>query len=520
MDATCDIAIIGGGTGGVAAALAATSLGYRVIMTEEFDWVGGQLTSQAVPPDEHPWIESHGCTLRYRDFRNRCRRYYSDHLPLTPEARANPLLNPGGGWVSRLCVEPRIAHGVLASMLAPSRSTGLLQVWQRWVPVGAKTDGDRVQSVTVRSLRTGEERTIRAAYFLDATEIGDLLPLTETEYVSGQESRAETGEPSATEHGDSHDVQGLTWCFAMGYDPNGDHRIAEPQDYAHWRDYVPDTQPAWPGKLLSWTVSNPITWATTTYQLFGEYGMFSYRQIVMKENLADPNTRDVTMVNWAQNDCFVHVIDASPEKIAQAYHDSRALSTSLLYWLQTEAPREDGGHGYPGLYFAPDFVGTDDGLAMAPYHRESRRIRAEMTVTENHVGVKARNECGSSEHFEDSVGIGAYRIDLHPSATGRNSVDLASYPFQIPLGALLPMRMENLLPACKNLGVTHITNGCYRLHPVEWNIGEVAGLLSAFALNRGCTPRDVRHNAGLFADFQTLLRKQGVEVEWPSIRAL
>ena len=50
-----EILVVGGGTGGVAAAL-----GCRVVLTEETDWIGGQLTSQAVPPDEHRWIESFG----------------------------------------------------------------------------------------------------------------------------------------------------------------------------------------------------------------------------------------------------------------------------------------------------------------------------------------------------------------------------------------------------------------------------------------------------------------------------
>jgi NADPH-dependent 2,4-dienoyl-CoA reductase/sulfur reductase-like enzyme len=50
---SCDVAVIGGGVGGCAAALAAARNGMRVILTEETDWVGGQLTSQAVPPDEH-----------------------------------------------------------------------------------------------------------------------------------------------------------------------------------------------------------------------------------------------------------------------------------------------------------------------------------------------------------------------------------------------------------------------------------------------------------------------------------
>ncbi|HEX9922754.1 MAG TPA: FAD-dependent oxidoreductase, partial [Anaerolineae bacterium] len=67
-----DILIIGAGLGGVAGALAALSLGKRVILTEETDWIGGQLTTQLVPPDENPWIDSHntGCTASYRRLRD------------------------------------------------------------------------------------------------------------------------------------------------------------------------------------------------------------------------------------------------------------------------------------------------------------------------------------------------------------------------------------------------------------------------------------------------------------------
>ncbi|MCG6199607.1 FAD-dependent oxidoreductase, partial [Anoxybacillus sp. LAT_38] len=61
-----DLVVIGGGVGGCAAALAAAKLGRTVVMTEETSWIGGQLTSQAVPPDEHPWIEQFGCTRSYR----------------------------------------------------------------------------------------------------------------------------------------------------------------------------------------------------------------------------------------------------------------------------------------------------------------------------------------------------------------------------------------------------------------------------------------------------------------------
>jgi hypothetical protein len=122
-----------------------------------------------------------------------------------------------------------------------------------------------------------------------------------------------------------------------------------------------------------------------------------------------------------------------------------------------------------------------------------------------------------AEPFADTVGIGCYRIDLHPSAGGTNYVDVSSLPFQIPLGAFIPRRLENLLPACKNIGTTHITNGCYRLHPVEWNIGEAAGALAAHALLTKKSPRAVWSDKKLMGEFQSSLVRQGFELEWPRI---
>ena len=107
---TCDILIVGGGTGGCAAAMAATSMGLRVVMTEPYAWIGGQLTSQAVPPDEHSWVEQFGITRSYRALRNGVRQYYRDHYPLTEKSRAWGDLNPGAGYVSRLCHEPRVSR--------------------------------------------------------------------------------------------------------------------------------------------------------------------------------------------------------------------------------------------------------------------------------------------------------------------------------------------------------------------------------------------------------------------------
>src|SRR5712671_2472373 len=131
------ILIVGGGTGGVAAALAAGARGCSVILTEETDWIGGQLTAQGVPPDEHQWIETHGCTRLYREYRSGVREHYRRNYPLTDAARALPYLNPGNSWVSRIAHEPRVALAVLEAMLAPHISGGRLTVLLRHQPVAA-----------------------------------------------------------------------------------------------------------------------------------------------------------------------------------------------------------------------------------------------------------------------------------------------------------------------------------------------------------------------------------------------
>lgn len=544
-----DILIVGGGTGGVAAALAATALGRQVILTEEYAWLGGQLTSQAVPPDENSWIEQGGATLRYQTFRSKVRQYYRDNLPLTAEARANPLLNPGKGGVSRLCHNPRIGAAVIDQMLAPALASGRLIVLQPTKPVAADTRGDVVRGVTLEHLQTGEQIHVTAPYILDATELGDLLPMTGTEYVSGAESRKDTGELHAINGpAQPENVQALTWVFHVGYDPTpgANHTIDKPARYDFWNQYVPLLTPPWAGKLLSFDDVHPATVKLRRNRMFphepawtdGQVGgntFWMYRQVQTPDHLdINPKPHAVTCVNWPMNDYMEgNIIDKPADVVAHHLEEARQLSLSLLYWLQTEAPnRTTGGTGYPGLYLRPDFTGTPDGFAQAPYIRESRRIKAVFTVTEAHLGSEMRwtrkepyhflrgryfdpVEGPTAEMFYDSVGIGHYAIDLHPSTNGINYVDVGSTPFQIPLGALLPVRMQNLLPACKNLGVTHITNGCYRLHPVEWNIGEAAGVLAAYCLEKKCRPHQVRENREMLRDYQTLLEQQGFSLYWP-----
>ena len=535
-----DVCIVGGGVGGFAAALAVARGGRRCVVTEPTDWIGGQFTSQGVPADENRWIEyEHGvpaATGSYLHFRDAIRQWYRDHRPLTDAARANVKLNPGNGWVSALCAEPRVAHAAMVQTLAPFVSRGLVTILLERELTSADVDGDRVRAVTV-SKANGDQVTIRAAYFLDASELGDLLPLTEAGHHVGAEAISEYGERHGHPTGDPRDQQAITWCFALEHRPGEDHTIARPERYDFWRDYVPQLTPPWPGRLLSWTVAGhsgapPRTfpWRPWPEQPRpGELEMWRYRRIVDRANFVQGSgAADVALMNIPQMDYFLApALDVTPAQQAAAFAGARDLSLCLLYWLQTESPRSDGSDavGLPGLKLRGDELGTADGFAKAPYIRESRRLDAQFVVHEGHVGTEQRRQenrpnqdaspYGMGEPFADSVGIGHYRLDLHPSCGGRNDVFAQATPFRIPLGALLPKRLTNLIAAGKCLGVTHVTNGAYRLHPIEWNVGEAAGALAAFCLDRGETPSAVRNDSARLREFQRELRRHEVPLSWP-----
>ena len=504
-------------------------------MTEETDWIGGQLTSQGVPPDEHRWIESFGCTRTYRKFRNAIRDYYRRHYPLTDNARQLKNLNPGSGSVSRLCHEPRVALACLESLLAPFEVNGQLTLLVQTRPIAAELVSDNIRSVEVFNMRTGHSLILNGSIFADATELGDLLPLANCELVTGTEGKKQTGELHAPDRASPGNQQAFTTCFAVDHVVGAEHVIDKPKEYDFWSGYIPDLMPAWPGLLLDFTYTHPSSGASKQLGFnpkgphkIGVINLWTYRRILAQSNFKPGSGfRDISLINWPQNDYFLgNLVGVSDAERNRHIARSKQLSLSLLYWLQTEAPRDDGEEGWPGLRLRKDVMGTNDGLAKYPYVRESLRIRALTTIVEQDCGRENRalvmgekESQVQAKRYHDSVGIGHYQIDLHPSTGGDNYIDFAALPFELPLGALIPERVSNLIASSKNIGTTHITNGCYRLHPIEWNIGEVAGHLAATAIANSVQPTAIWENSKLLSSFRGFLRKIGVETSWPPPQA-
>ncbi len=531
------VLIVGGGTGGVAAALALGSKGIDCVMVEPFEWIGGQFTSQAVPPDENQWVETFGATSRYQALRTGVRAWYRSSGGLTAEACSRPHLNPGGGWVSRLCAMPRVFHAVLERMLAPVAKH--VTIIKGMEPCSASNDGDRVQGVRFRrcaAFAPHDDLTVTATYVLDATELGDLYELAGIEHAIGAEHHRDHGEMHArTDHADPMDQQAFSWCFALEHREGEDCTIPKPAGYEAWASYVPAMTPPWCGPLFSWKVPSHNVEGCRTFPFIphpqrcpeGMWDMWRYRRIV-DASIHEPagSMPDVCLVNWVQMDYWkLPLLGVDEATRARAHREAREQSLALLYWMQTAAPRLDGGVGFPGLRLRGDELGTADGFAMAPYIREPRRLLARTIVSEAHIGTEQRraegrpdqdkSPLGVAEPFADSVGIGHYTLDLHPSTTGRNSLYVPAAPFRIPLGSLIPRRVRNVLAAGKGIGVTHITNGCYRMHHTEWNIGESAGLLAAHCLETGLEPHGVHEDPLKVEDFQRELASQGVRLAWP-----
>jgi hypothetical protein len=500
----CDVLVVGGSLGGAAACLSAGRQGARVCLLVETDWIGGQLTAQGVcTPDENRWIETMGCTASYRAFRTRVRDHYRTNYRLSDTGREQAHFNPGSCWVSRLAMEPQVAMSILASMLSAYPN---VNVHINTRAVAVETAGDAVTGVLAAG-PGGTQTRFSAPFVLDATELGNLLPLAGVEHVVGAESRAETGEPDAPEEAHPEWVQPFTFPFALELRPPGEtHVIEPPPDY---------------GELKALQDYHILDGAMRG--LFGDMGWWTYRRILAAVNFDEPAIAcDVAMINTGSNDFMGGIVPTgSPEHDAETLARARRASLGYVYWIQTECPRADdpARQGYPEMKLRGDLFGTPDGIAPQPYIRESRRIKALKTILEQEIvekdGQENAHQTGPrADFFPDSCGIGHYWLDIHKGGTPEPGRFLVTKPFQIPLGALIPARVTNLLAACKNLGVTHLTNGAYRLHPIEWNVGEAAGALAAFCLEQNETPRRVRETASLLRRFQRRLVEGGVPLYW------
>lgn len=508
-----DAAIIGGGFGAVAAAQALLARGFRVAMTEEYEWIGGQVTSQALCVlDEYhdPIGEGIGYSRRYAAFREALRDHYRTSYRLSELGKSQRYFNPGNCMDSACVADPVVAHQVILDSFRPFLETKQLVLRTGFVPCAAERDGQVVAAVTLRKKDGANEMLrIAARFFLSGDETGELFPILGIGYRLGAEAKSEFGEAHAPDEANRNSVQSFTHCFVVDYVPGGNFTIPKPADYDAWKKKhgewfflgAPGATPADPSLL----------WKSK----IGRGGLrippaFYYRATVDCRNFEDPKLpHSRTVINVNGNDYHYENFIEHPDR-EKVLERGKALSRAYLYWLQTEAPRDDGGLGYPEIRPAKEVTGTEDGFAMAPYIREGRRLKACATVVEEDISTASR-PLARAKNFDDSVGLGCFLIDIH-ARVGAGGLSQMARPYQIPLGALVSPELSNFAVASKCIGVTQISNGAYRLHNVEWAIGEAAGELAGWCLER--KPIHPRLRGPALFDFQRRLVRSGIPLYW------
>lgn len=526
-------AVIGASLGGVMAAWQLCRAGVQTLLTSQYAWIGGQMTSQGVPPDEHRHIESFGASESYRAFRHAVRAHYAAQPGFTDHSLMTEGCNPGDGWVSRLCFEPAVAEQYFRTLLQPFIDNGLLVLLEDVYPVSACRRERIVESVSVQGVRSPAERAvIRADYFLDGTDTGALLALANLPYRLGKESRTEFSEPQAPEKADTRDQQPVTFVCALRLHPKPVAPIAKPAEYEFWRSHC---LPRYGYPLFSDHLPGHEPFSSIRLPFFSKAAMagectdqtldlWRYRRVVAAHNW-QPAKPDVSLINWAQNDYALRPLlnDTGCEDSSSAEQQvetaAKTLTRCFVYWLQTEAPRDcigEQGLGFPELELATDMLGTDDGFAQQVYVRESRRIVGLQTLTQGDILLpegQSVEDLGPAT-CKKSVGIGLYNMDIHPTCVSSMGSNATVRPFELPLGVFIPADADNLLPACKNIGVTHLVNAATRVHPIEWLVGEVAGLLAAHCLHSASAPAGIYESEVHTAQFQQRLQDNGIPLHW------
>jgi len=135
--------------------------------------------------------------------------------------------------------------------------------------------------------------------------------------------------------------------------------------------------------------------------------------------------------------------------------------------------------------------------------------------------------------YPDAVGIAQYAIDFHPcmknsppeapgniERPGVRQGHGAAYPGQIPLQAMIPQNIDNLLVTGKSIATSTIAAAAYRVHSFEWSSGAAAGTTASFALAEGVLPYqlvdDLPRPEPQLAKLQQLLVKNGNPIDFPN----
>lgn len=423
-----DVIVLGGGTGGTSAAIQSARMGARTAIVAPNEWLGGMLTAAGVPAIDGNHNLPAGI---WGEFRDSLYAHYGG-----PEKVST-------GWVSMTLFEPHIGARIFRNISSQIKN----------LDVYTNTRFNQIERVgdfwELNILQNGKSIHVRTQILIDGTEMGDVAALLGVSYDIGMDAASASGEAMAPERANNI-IQDLTYSAILkDYGPNANVSIAKPDSYDPSQFYCSCQAKCADDRLEAHPCETMLT-----------YGKL-------------PNEK--YMINWplSGNDYYAPIIEMDEQARQEAWKAAKNKTLQFLYYIQNEL-------GYTNLGLADDEFPTADQLPFLPYYREGRRIHGLVRVNVNHIIDPYTYD---TPLYKAGVVVGDYPIDHHhkelPDAP---EIDFPSVPsFNLPIGILIPQKVEGLIMADKAMSVSNIVNGSSRLQPVILQIGQAAGALAALA---------------------------------------
>ncbi|MEO0430372.1 MAG: FAD-dependent oxidoreductase [Cyanobacteria bacterium J06656_5] len=520
----CSIAVIGGSTAAYTTALTALKLRLDVCWVQPQRVVGGQFTAQALPASDDGDLLRHRAdlmTIGGEEFAiSQSQRLFRKRQRQLQPVTGRLVDDPGGSWVCPLSTTPVVAATALNEPLLPYLKSGKL----RLIPYAEPTslllepgERRRVTGVVCQDTKTKHSFTVKASVVVEATDFGDLLEVASLPSRVGQEARSDTGEAILPEEARPQCQQSFTFDVLVERTrPGQGVPIGAPKEYGRvpWLNLQEFTGDFWVSKNKIWKKRD----------FFNAFGIFRYRRLQRRSlTKTTVSPGDVAVINWGTsghpqrgqccgNDYRTgHLIGLSRSERQQQIQRARIRARAYIHFLQV--------NGVPDLKPRGDLTWTKDGIALEPYIREARRGIAMTTIRHEDVASSFFPNQSRARAFDDTLGIGQYHyldlhgnlVDGHVSPKGK---DVVALPFTLPAGALVPIDTDGLVLSAKSIGTTHITNAAYRMHPVEWAIGEAGGFLAAFSVWTGKQPREIVGDESLLRKLQGFVTRNGIPIVW------
>ena len=428
-----EVLVIGGGAGGTAAAIQVARMGVRTILVEPTNMLGGVLTAAGVScTDGNDQLPSG----MWEEFRQALYKHYGTNKLNT-------------GWVSNTNFEPHVGDSIFKAWVTKEKN---LRIYYKYefseiIKSGNTVRGGYFLNKDNESFKKGLQ--VNAKVVIDATESGDVFAAVGAAYDLGMDDSAISGEKEAREK--NNIIQDLTWAAVLkDYGSGADKTIAKPEGYDAKKYYCCNTD----------APCNDKPWSGDKMK------MLNYGKLPRSPGAA----QDKYMINWPPhgNDMYLNVVEEKPEVRSMKYDSAKNHTLGFIYFMQTEL-------GMKNIGLADDEL--DGGMALIPYNREGRRLKGVVRMNINHI----KNPYDYTL-YRTGIAVGDYPVDHHHAQYPGKVPEIEFPPipaYNIPLGALIPEKIDGLIVCEKGISVTNIVNGTTRLQPVVLLTGQAAGALAA-----------------------------------------